>query len=304
MVNWNWKRFRKQLYGIFGKTPSHAQKQEYVDYGKVQEHAVDLLHSIYPKHIVSSLLQCDALTNMTRVHENACICFADIKSFTQMCSRLTPEQVTLTLNTIFCKFDALLDKYNIYKIETIGDCYVCCSGIFRKHDNAWVIDEHTNDHMCQDIFDFAKEMIQKGSEMIIPEWGNKRLEFRIGIHMGKVISGVISSNMPRFQLFGETMNLASRMESTGQALSIHVSEFFFHHLPIEYQNEFIVCDSTFVKGYGAMTTYMYRVMINDSKGDDDHEDLNDSMIDLIQFIELVVGDGIRNEGGCAPLRRI
>jgi class 3 adenylate cyclase len=163
------------------------------------------------------------------------------------------------LNTTFNMIDAILKKYNIYKVETIGDSYIAVSGMFEENDEGNFVPLTTRclQEEAENIFKFACELVKIGYSYIIPNT-TERIEFRVGLHVGDVTSGVISNHMPRFQLFGETMNFASRMESSALPLHINVSDTFLSHLDKNIQKLFrsSIVD---IKGYGLITSYMYQV---------------------------------------------
>lgn len=174
----------------------------------------------------------------TKAHKDVSICFADIKSFTKICSTMKPVQVRDFLRTLFKRFDLLCKKYNIHKIETIGDCYLSVAGL---------VDDYNPQENANNMFTCAKEMIKEAYVL--------KVEIRIGIHTGSVISGVIDEDMPRSCLFGDAVNVASRMESLGMPMHIHVSEDTY--MLLRDKSNFVERNVD-VKGKGIMKTYMYK----------------------------------------------
>lgn len=143
--------------------------------------------------------------------------FADIAGFTAWSSQREPYQVFKLLETIYRDFDAIAKSLGVFKVETIGDCYVAVTGLPTPQD----------DHAVR-MSRFAVEILEKMDQLtnelektLGP--GTSELALRIGCHSGAVTAGVLRGDKSRFQLFGDTMNVASRMESTSLARKVQVS---------------------------------------------------------------------------------
>lgn len=215
------------------------------------------------------------LAALATSHECVTVLFADIVGFTAMSERLSPMQVMRFLNAYFSKLDALVDIYKVYKVETIGDCYMVAGGLMQHDADGFVgvlpAGETDPLHALR-VFSFAKAMLEVAATMRMPEpepesesesgpqhpdqAGSSAVLIRVGINSGPVMSGMVGSKMPRFCLFGDTVNTASRMESTGTPGTIHASAVTRGLLAGEASWE--ATGGVEVKGKGRMQTYLYR----------------------------------------------
>jgi class 3 adenylate cyclase len=219
---------------------------------------IRFIKSLYPKHITDAIFKQD-LTNLARHHKGVTICFADIRGFTSTCSRLAPEDVMQFLNHLFGLFDVLLKKHGLFKLETVGDCYVSVAGLMAHNDdgeNVLILDgENDASIAAENMVEFARDMIQTAFKTRIPGT-NQNVELRVGIHTGDVMSGIIDNAMPKFCLFGDAMNMASRMESAGRPMHIHVSDATYGLLKSNKSKEGFGRLSLDIKGKGEMTTHL------------------------------------------------
>lgn len=217
-----------------------------------QEYHTNFIRSMYPKHVVDAIYR-KKLECLSRHHKNVTICFADIKGFTNLCSTIEPDNVMSFLNILFGEFDHLLTKHNIYKLETVGDCYVTVSGLVdHKANGDYVVEPMDSVVAAENMLRFAKDMINTAYNVMLPG-RKKHVELRVGIHTGNVTSGIIDNKMPKFSLFGDAMNMASRMETTGRPMHIHLSRSTYNHIRNKEQFKEI---QTIVKGKGDITTYL------------------------------------------------
>ncbi|KHN81453.1 Guanylate cyclase receptor-type gcy-1 [Toxocara canis] len=145
--------------------------------------------------------------------ESVTVFFSDVVKFTVLASKCTPLQVVSLLNDLYTTFDSIIDEHHVYKVETIGDGYLCVSGLPHRNGN-----EHARD-VAEMSFAFLKNV----AVFRISHLPNERINIRIGLHTGPVVVGVVGLTMPRYCLFGDTVNTASRMESSGKPGHIHIS---------------------------------------------------------------------------------
>ncbi|KAJ4430762.1 hypothetical protein ANN_19353 [Periplaneta americana] len=147
--------------------------------------------------------------------------FSDIVGFTEIAAISTPLEVVTFLNSIYKMFDARIECYDVYKVETIGDSYMVASGLPVKNGEL----KKTGEKHVTEIATMALDLLAGSVVFKIPHRPNERLQIRSGVHTGPVVAGIVGTKMPRYCLFGDTVNTASRMESTGEA-SVPLSKFF------------------------------------------------------------------------------
>jgi len=172
----------------------------------------ELLYQVLPRPVATTLLSGEMV--QPEQFESVTIYFSDIVGFTALCAQSTPIEVVDFLNDLYSTFDRIIGFYDVYKVETIGDAYMCVSGLPERNG-----DDHAREIglMSLAILDAVKSFTIKHK----PEY---QLKIRIGINSGSVCAGVVGQKMPRYCLFGDTVNTASRLESTGEPLKIHVSQ--------------------------------------------------------------------------------
>ncbi|KAJ3599659.1 hypothetical protein NHX12_033615 [Muraenolepis orangiensis] len=202
-----------------------------------------LLYSMLPKPVADDLRQ--GRTAEAQSYSNATVYFSDIVGFTQLSGASTPHQVVDFLNQLYTTFDDIIDNYDIYKVETIGDAYMVVSG---------VPNENGINH-AGEIASMALDLVNVCHAFKIPHKPTTQLRIRAGIHSGPVVAGVVGTKMPRYCLFGDTVNTASRMESTSEALKIQVSGTTADLLHTLGGYVLMCRGPLIVKGKGEMTTW-------------------------------------------------
>ncbi|XP_057663758.1 retinal guanylyl cyclase 2 isoform X2 [Diorhabda carinulata] len=176
--------------------------------------------------------------------EEVTIYFSDIVGFTTISAHSTPFQVVDLLNDLYTCFDATINAYNVYKVETIGDAYMVVGGLpVRIPDHA------------EQIATMALDLLHQSGRFCIRHLPRTPLRLRIGLHSGPCCAGVVGLTMPRYCLFGDTVNTASRMESTGSAWRIHMSEATKIRLEKAGGYQIESRGPTEIKGKGTMDTY-------------------------------------------------
>eukprot|EP00980_Cylindrotheca_fusiformis_P010153 scaffold2261_cov124-Cylindrotheca_fusiformis.AAC.1 len=185
---------------------------------------------------------------------NVSVVFADIAGFTAWSSAREPGQVFVLLETLYGAFDKIAYRHNVFKVETVGDCYVAAAGLPEPDDRHAVI-------ACK----FARDCLRKMAEatiqlevMLGPDTAD--LDLRTGIHSGQVTAGVLRGERSRFQLFGDTMNTAARMEQSGKRNRIQVSQVTADLLKEAGFVQWIMLRGSKipVRGKGEMQTYWLR----------------------------------------------
>lgn len=182
---------------------------------------------------------------------NCTVLFADISGFTAWSSVREPSQVFTLLETLYKKFDDIAKKRGVFKVETVGDCYVAVTGLPEPQDeHALIMVRFARDCMYK-----SYELTKKLEVTLGPD--TAELSMRFGLHSGPVTAGVLRMDRARFQLFGDTVNTASRMESTGQKGRIQMSQETADLLVMAGKQHLIRQreDTVTAKGKGEMTTY-------------------------------------------------
>lgn len=205
----------------------------------------NLLFDVFPKHIA------EALRSGRKVepenHECVTIFFCDIVGFTTISSELDPMKVSDMLDRLYNSFDALSHYHDVFKVETIGDAYMAVTNLTKAQP----------DH-CKRIAEFAVDAIRVANQTLIDKDDPTRgfVNIRVGFHSGPVVSNVVGSRNPRFCLFGDSVNTASRMESNSEVNRIHCSHTSAELLKVQHPNLKLNPRGIIeVKGKGEMETF-------------------------------------------------
>lgn len=189
-----------------------------------RDRSQDLLLNILPEQTARELeLNGHA---KTRFYDNVTVLFTDFKGFSTIAGKLTPIELVAELNDYFMAFDEIMGKYNLEKIKTIGDAYMCAGGIPSVNDT------HPLDAVKAALA-MQAYMEKRQSEKNIT--GVAAWELRIGIHTGPVVAGVVGKKKYAYDIWGDTVNIASRMESNGEPGKVNISASTYHLISEHFQ---------------------------------------------------------------------
>ena len=230
-----------------------------------------LLVNVLPKNTADEIM---AKGKATKIKYNfVTVLFSDIQGFTKIAEEMSPEVLIDELDKFFFYFDSVVEKYGIEKIKTIGDAYMCAGGIPEKNRTNPV-----------EVILAALEMkaymtrLKETSELE----GMKYWDIRIGIHTGTVVAGVVGQKKLSYDIWGDTVNIASRMESSGEAGKINISGTTY-----EFVKDFFTCEyrgKMPVKYKGELEMYFVTGIIPDLC--DDNNGVNRKFIVRMQMIKL------------------
>ncbi|KAL7539363.1 hypothetical protein ACHAXR_010327, partial [Thalassiosira sp. AJA248-18] len=209
----------------------------------------DLILKVFPKHVAKALLE-GRKVEADRV-DMATMFFSDIVGFTKISSQITPDEVSDMLDRLYLRFDALSEKHDVFKIETIGDAYVGVCNLVEKQDA---------DH-AKRIAEFAIDTVAAAAETLIlpedPSMGTVKI--RVGVHSGPLIARVVGSRNPRYCVFGDTVNCTARMESNSISMRIQCSDRAAQILKEQAPELPLECRGMIpIKGKGDMETYFIK----------------------------------------------
>ncbi|KAK4286964.1 hypothetical protein Pmani_039956 [Petrolisthes manimaculis] len=214
------------------------------DYLDEKRRCEELLYQLLPKSVASQLINGKSVVAET--YECVTIYFSDIVGFTSLSAQSTPMQVVDFLNELYTRFDDIIENFDVYKVETIGDAYMVVSGLPVRNGT-----KHT-----REIASMSLALLREVETFTITHRPEEKLKLRIGMHTGPCVAGVVGLKMPRYCLFGDTVNTASRMESNGQPLKIHVSPTTQKMLAENYPSFILeLRGEVDMKGKGRMNTY-------------------------------------------------
>ncbi|MDF0555771.1 adenylate/guanylate cyclase domain-containing protein [Kamptonema sp. UHCC 0994] len=231
----------RQIEKLAEESSNQAKKlqQAYKQLELEQAKSEQLLLNVLPAPIAQRLKRDEH--NIADTFGAVTVMFADIVGFTELSSRISPSELVGVLNDIFSAFDHLADKHGLEKIKTIGDAYMVVGGLPVAHP----------DH-AEAIAEMALDMLQEIRRLSVEH--NEAFSIRIGINSGPVIAGVIGLKRFIYDLWGDTVNIASRMESHGMTGCIQVTAATYELLRQKYLFE--KRGAIQIKGKGYMTTYL------------------------------------------------
>lgn len=213
------------------------QKQKEAELQRAK--ADKLLLNILPLQVADELKE-KGVTEV-RLYDNASILFADVKGFSALASKVTPQELIKELDTTFGKFDDVIMQYGLERIKTIGDCYMCVGGV-------------PNPDPANIIYMIAASL--EIQNWMHDEYERRNGEFwqvRLGVHIGSLVAGVIGKTKFAYDVWGHAVNTASRMESGGEVSRVNISADTYHHI-----KEFFNCTyrgQIEAKNIGLVDTY-------------------------------------------------
>ncbi|RCN44592.1 adenylate/guanylate cyclase catalytic domain protein [Ancylostoma caninum] len=138
--------------------------------------------------------------------DSVTVFFSDVVKFTILASKCSPLQVVNLLNELYGSFDAIIEEHQVYKVESIGDGYLCVSGLPIRNGHQHI----------KEIVEMSVRFMEYVDSFKIASLPREKIQLRIGVNSGPCVAGVVGLSMPRYCLFGDTVNTASRMESNGK----------------------------------------------------------------------------------------
>lgn len=208
------KPFNKTL--LKARLEAILEKKYFYDQLQLERKKADqLLLNILPQPIAVRLK--DGEEPIADNHEDVSVMFADLVNFTQLATRVSPRDLVTLLNTIFSRFDYFCEKYEVEKIKTVGDSYIAVGNLLVSN----VQHQQAIAHMALDMASFVREYNHANQS---------DLAIRIGLHCGPVVAGVLGKQKFFYDLWGETVNIASRLETYSDTGRIHVSQAFYDQI--------------------------------------------------------------------------
>jgi class 3 adenylate cyclase len=232
-------KFIKKKFNIF-------QSYSNFDYVLKENLKIELLKKILPyeleeKYLLSSI-------DKYEKKDNIFVLFLDIVSYSEIACNKSDEKLFKILNNIYTNFDIVLRKYNyLQKIETIGDCYMILSSL-----NNQINDENEIEMYFNQLIKFSEEVINLSNNIL-------NIKIRIGINIGSVIIGILGLDIPRLCVIGNTVNKASRLESTSEPNKINISEDVYLRLKNKDHYIFVLKEDVYLKNIGTENTYLISI---------------------------------------------
>ncbi|HNJ05897.1 MAG TPA: adenylate/guanylate cyclase domain-containing protein, partial [Leptospiraceae bacterium] len=220
-----------------------------------REKSDKLLLNILPQEIAEELKKTDQVAPQS--YDQVTVLFTDLVGFTRIAENLPPQDLLRELDSCFSSFDRIIKKHKIEKIKTIGDSYMCAGGV--PHRNK------TNAIDCVlaalNMITYMKRLKADREAHGLPCW-----EIRLGIHTGHLVAGVIGKEKFAYDIWGDTVNLASRMESSGVPMQVNISRATYELVSNLFDCEFR--GAVQAKNKGEIDMYLVRGVKAEFKGED------------------------------------
>ena len=200
----------------------------------------NLLLNILPEETARELKESGSV--QAKKFESVTVLFSDFKGFTTLAEQVEPEQLVKSIDFYFKEFDTIISKYGLEKIKTIGDAYMCAGGL------PTVSKTHAKNviQAAREIIDLVRRELKTQNDLL-------HFEIRIGVHTGPVVAGIVGIKKWQYDIWGDTVNIASRMESKSEPGRINLSETTFQEIkdefPCEYRGEIEVKNRGLLKMY-------------------------------------------------------
>jgi atrial natriuretic peptide receptor A len=204
--------------------------------------ANNLISQMLPESVSTTLMKGEKVN--PQHYACASVLFLDVAGFAEISEQIHPLEVVTLLNELYKTIDQVIEQYEVYKVETVGHTYLVVSGV-----------PHVNESHAAEVTTMALHLQHSIDKFIFDSKPDIKIRVRIGINSGPLVAGVIGSKMPRYCLFGDTVNTASRMVTNGEADKIHISQSTFDLL--NKDGNFVISSRGLidVKGKGQMNTY-------------------------------------------------
>lgn len=195
-----------------------------VELKQERDRSESLLLNILPQEVAEELKNKGAAE--AKLFDEVTVLFTDFKSFTTVSEKLTPKELVNELNECFSAFDKIIEKYNIEKIKTVGDAYLAAAGLPSPNIS------HADD-MINAALEMRNFMLNRKKQL-----GNRTFEMRVGIHSGNVVAGIVGVKKFAYDIWGDTVNTAARMEQNGEAGKVNISEATYNLVKDKFNCEY------------------------------------------------------------------
>ncbi len=215
---------------------------------KQKDEIEGLLLNILPAEVAKELQTTGQA--VPRHYNEVSVLFSDFKGFTAHAEKLSPQELVMELNACFIAFDNIVGKYNLEKIKTIGDSYMCAGGIpIEKEGHVFNMVKAS-----LEMQEWIKENNSNRNNIGLPSW-----DLRIGIHVGPIVAGVVGKKKYAYDIWGSTVNIASRMESNGEPGRVNISSATYELIKEEYQCSYR--GKIYAKNVGEIDMYFVESLI-------------------------------------------
>lgn len=241
LITWSWLNSRRLNTRL--KTQNERIEKQNEEIEKERNRAEGLLLNILPQSVADELKINGVAT--PRHYEAVTVLFTDFQGFTKVAATMSPGEVVKQLNECFLKFDEIAERHNLEKIKTMGDAYMCAGGLPEPNDTHFLDAVRA----AQEIIQFIDERNRK-----LKAAGKTQWPIRVGIHTGELVAGVVGKKKFAYDIWGDTVNVASRMETNSEPMHINISEATYElvkdDVPCKFRGE------VEVKNKGKMGMYL------------------------------------------------